>query len=139
MGVKIFSGDEGVLEAKALIEQLADRFVVVELSYDPWRARQLALELEQRRVPCVQSPQSAARMCPASEALYRAVVEGRLTHPADPALDRHVAAAVAKSTARGWQIAKAPGGGNVDGAISLAMCVERASEPPQEVKLLGWL
>jgi hypothetical protein len=79
-------------------------------------------------------------MHPASEALYRAIVEGRLTHPADPELDRHVAAAVSKSSPRGWQLAKAPGGGNVDGAIALAMCVSRAVEPaPAPTRLLGWL
>jgi phage terminase large subunit-like protein len=118
VGVQVFSGDEGVLHAKDLIEELAERYAVQELAYDPWRARQLALELEQRRIRCIEFAQSAARMCPASEALYRAVVEGRLTHPGDSELDRHVAAAVAKSSPRGWQLAKAPGGGNVDAVIA---------------------
>jgi phage terminase large subunit-like protein len=140
VGVKVFSGDEGVLYAREVIEELAERFTIVELSYDPWRARQLALELEQRRIKCVEFPQTSSRMHPASEALYRAVVEGRLTHPADPDLDRHVAAAVSKASPRGWQLAKAAGGGNVDAAIALAMCVSRAVEPtPPPTRLVGWL
>jgi phage terminase large subunit-like protein len=140
VGVKIFSGDEGVLRAKDLIERLAERFTIAEVAYDPWRAKQIALELEARRVRCVEFPQTAARMHPASERLYRAIIEGRLTHLDDPALNRHVAAAVAKSSPRGWQLAKAPGGGNIDGAIALAMCVDRASEPPPPpTKFLGWL
>ena len=140
VGVAVFSGDEGILAAKELIEQLAERYQVAELSYDPWRARQLALELEQRRIPAVQFPQTAARMSSASETLYRAVVEGRLTHGNDPALNAHISAAVAKTGPRGWQLAKAPGGGNVDAAISLAMCVERAAEPKAQPKgLVGWV
>lgn len=139
VGAWIGHGDEAVLEAKAVIEDLAERFTVIELSYDPWRARQLALELEQRRIRTVQFPQTAARMHPASEALYRAVIERRLTHPDDADLNRHIAAAVSKSTVRGWQLAKAPGGGNVDGAIALAMAVSRAAELQPEARLVGWL
>ena len=78
-------------------------------------------------------------MIPASSALYDAVVEKRLVHPDDPALNAHVAAAVAKNSRRGWRLDQAPGGGNIDGVVALAMAVERAAEPPQEVKLVGWL
>jgi phage terminase large subunit-like protein len=139
VGVKVFSGDEGVLHAKELIEGPAEGYAIQEVAFDPWRAKQVALEIEQRRIRCVEFPQTAGRMHPASERLYRAIVEGRLTHPDDPALNRHVAAAVAKNSPRGWQLAKAPGGGNIDGVIALAMCVDRASEPVQETRLVGWL
>ena len=140
VGVRIFSGDEGVLHAKELIEGLAEQFKIVEVAFDPWRAKQLALELQERRIRVVEFPQTAGRMHPASEALYRAVVEGRLTHPDDPKLNAHVASAVAKSTPRGWQLAKTPGGGNVDGVIALAMAVDRTSvPPPPPTQVLGWL
>jgi phage terminase large subunit-like protein len=140
VGVRIFSGDEGILHAKEQIENLAERFKIVECSYDPWRAKQLALELQERRIRTVEFPQTASRMHPASERLYRAIIEGRLTHPDNAALNRHVAAAVAKSSPRGWQLAKAPGGGNVDGVIALAMAVDRASEPPPPpTEFLGFL
>jgi hypothetical protein len=47
---------------------------------------------------------------------------------------------VAKSSPRGWQLAKAPGGGNVDAVIALAMAVSRAAEPPPPpAQLIGWL
>lgn len=140
VGVKVWAGDEGVLYAKEAVGALAGRYSLQELAYDPWRARQLALELEQRRIRTIQFPQSPSRMCAASAGLYRAVVEGRLTHPDDRILNAHVAHAVAKDSPRGWQVAKAPGGGNVDAAIALAMCVERASEPAKpEPRLVGWL
>ena len=140
VGVAVFQGDDGVLHAKELIGQLAEQYELVELAYDPWHAKQLALELEQRRVRCVQFPQTMSRMSPASEGLYRAVVEGRLCHPNDPALNSHVGAAVAKTSPRGWQLAKAPGGGNIDSAVALCMCVERAVEPkPQPPRFFGFL
>ena len=141
VGCAVFDGDEGILHAKAVVEDLAERYTIQELSYDPWRARQLALELEQRRIPCVQFPQTMSRMCPASEGLYRAIVEERVIHGNNTVLNAHIAAAVAKTSPRGWQLARAPGGGNVDAAISLAMCVERrASEPKaQPTRFLGWL
>ena len=42
-------------------------------------------------------------------------------------LNAHVSHAVAKEVPRGWQLAKASGGGNVDAVIALAMAVDRAS------------
>jgi phage terminase large subunit-like protein len=136
---RIFSGEDAVLDAAALVPELAERYQVVEVVYDPWRAQQMALEWEQRRLRVVKFPQSDSRMIPASSALYDAITQGRLTHPDDPDLNAHVAAAVAKSSRRGWRLDQAPGGGNIDGVIALCMAVERASEPPQEVRLIGWL
>lgn len=46
-------------------------------------------------------------MTVASENLHAVIVEGRLKHPGDPELDRHVAAVVCKRTGRGWRIDKA--------------------------------
>jgi phage terminase large subunit-like protein len=140
VGVKVFQGDEGVLYAKAQVETLAERYRIVECAYDPFFFRQASQELQQRGVRMVEFPQRLERMCTASETLYRAVVEGRLTHPDDPALNRHVAAATAKQSPRGWQLAKAKGGGNNDAAIALALAVDRASQPqPDPPQLLGWL
>jgi hypothetical protein len=44
-----------------------------------------------------------------------------------------------RTLAAAWRLDQAPGGGNIDGVVALAMAVERAAEPPQEVKLVGWL
>lgn len=77
---------------------------------------------------------------PASGVLYDAVVEGKLTHPNDEKLNARVSHAVAKqSRRRGWRLAQADGGGNIDAVVGLAMAVERASAPAPEVKLVGWI
>jgi phage terminase large subunit-like protein len=136
----IFEGDEAILDVAALVDQLAERWRIRELVYDPWRARQLALEFEQRRITAVKFPQSDSRMIPASGALYDAVTEGRLTHPDDPDLNAHVAAAVARQTRRGWRLDQTPGGGNIDAVVALAMAVDRAAEPAAEpLRFVGWL
>lgn len=66
-------------------------------------------------------------------------MEGKLTHPGDPELDRHVAATVARKTGRGWRIDKLGKDEQIDGVVALAMACERAEFRPEPVKLLGWI
>jgi phage terminase large subunit-like protein len=79
-------------------------------------------------------------MMPASAALHRAIVEGKIRHPDDPKLNEHIAAAVARHGRRGWRIDQAERGTPVDGAIALVMAHEAATAPPPPpTKVLGWL
>jgi len=139
IGVEVFQGDEAVLEVAERVRELAERFEIAELSFDPWRFQQAALELQAEGMPVVPFPQSNVRMVPASEGLYAAVREGRLRHPNDPELNRHVAHAVAKKTARGWRLDKVKSGDQIDAVVALAMAVERAEAKPEPVELVGWL
>ena len=107
--------------------------------HDPWRFQQAALELEAEGLTVVQLPQSASRMIPARERLYRAVIERRITHPNDPVLNRHVASAIARDTPRGWRLDKPHRAAQIDGVIALAMAVERAEHKAEPLRLLGWL
>jgi hypothetical protein len=65
--------------------------------------------------------------------------EHRLKHPNDPVLNRHVAAAVARDTPRGWRLEKAHRTASIDAVVALAMALERAEAKPEPVQLLGWL
>lgn len=87
----------------------------------------------------VEFPQSTTRMVPASERLYAAIIEQRLTHANDPELNAHVAGAVAKQTNRGWRIDKSERSAQIDAVVALAMAIERAEFRPQPVELIGWL
>jgi len=87
----------------------------------------------------VQFPQSNARLIPASERLYRAVIEKRITHGNDAELNRHVATAVAKDGPRGGRIDKAHGRAHIDAVVALMCALERAELKPEPVRLLGWL
>jgi phage terminase large subunit-like protein len=140
VGVRIFQGEDAITWAFHEVKDLAERFQLVEVVYDPWRAAMLARGWEQHRIQCTQFNQSDSRMCPASAALYDAVVERSITHPDDDDLNRHVALAIAKQKPRGWRLDKANEQDQIDGAVTLAMVLEAATAPPPEpTRVLGWL
>ncbi len=140
VGAATFRGDEAVLECIAKVRKLAGRYDVREVAFDPWRFQQAAIELEREGLPVIAFPQSNVRMVPASEQLYAAVKEGRLEHPNDPDLNRHLAAVVARQTERGPRLDKAKSRHEIDGAVALAMAIDRAEAPaPEPARLLGWL
>jgi phage terminase large subunit-like protein len=135
----VYRGDAAALDVGEKVREPAATYDIQEVVHDPWRAQQLALELEREGLTVVSHPQSASRMIPASERLYRAVIERRITHTNDPELNRHVGSAVAKDEPRGWRIDKAHGRAHIDAVVALCMAVERAEAKPEPVRLLGWL
>jgi phage terminase large subunit-like protein len=139
VGCEILSGDRAVLEIPEVVRELAGRYRIVECAFDPWRAAGIAQELEARRIPVSAFPQHDARMVPASQRLYDAIVERRLVHGDDPRLNAHVAAAVARHGRRGWRIDKANRSDKVDAVIALCMAVDRLENQPEPVRLVGWL
>ena len=140
VGCEILSGDDALMEAPGVLLDLARRFRIVEVAFDPWRAQVLAKIAEQHGIKTTAFPQSDSRMIPASAALHEAVVKGRIHHPNDEKLNEHVAAAVAKHGRRGWRIDQAERGGNIDGLVALVMAHEARTAPaPPETKVLGWL
>ena len=139
VGIEIFEGDEAVLEVAARVRALASRFDVAEVAFDPWRFQAPAIELERDGLPVIQFPQTNVRMVPASERLYSAVREGKLRHPNDPGLNRHVARTIARKTERGWRIDKTRSRDKIDGVVALAMAVDRASNRAEAADVIGWL
>jgi phage terminase large subunit-like protein len=139
VGCAIYHGDEGVLECAAKVRELAGQLAVEEVTFDQWRFTQAGLELEREGLPAVAFPQTDARMIPASQRLYDAVAEGRLTHPDDPELNAHAAAAIARHGRRGWRLDKAARGDSIDAIVALAMSVERAENRATPAQLVGWV
>lgn len=140
VGAAIYHGDSGVLECVDTVRELAERYRVREVVFDPWRFGQAAQELERERVRTLAFPQNDHRMVPASVRLHAAIVEGRLTLPDDPELARHAAHTVARHSRRGWRIDKASPRDNMDAIVALAMAVERAEQPPpQPARIVGWV
>lgn len=135
----IYHGDQGVLDCIDHIRELAARYNVREIAYDPWRFGQAGLELERERLPVVQFPQTDPRMVPASDRLYRAVIDQKLTLPADGLFARHAADAVARHSRRGWRIDKTRRADNIDAIIALCMALDRRDNQPEPAQLLGWL
>jgi hypothetical protein len=94
--------------------------------------RQVEVELEV-------FPQNDTRMVSASNVLHAAITDQRITLPANPDLARHAADAIARHSRRGWRIDKPNARTNIDAIIALCMAVERVENPPEPVRLLGWL
>ena len=138
--VETWQGADSVLAASAYVRELLQTRNVREVTYDPMRFSSEALRLEQEfGVPLVEWPQSETRMTRSSENLHRLVVEQRLRHPGVAELDRHVAAAIAKPTPRGWRLVKSSEVVQIDAVVALAMAAERAEYQPPVVQLLGWI
>jgi phage terminase large subunit-like protein len=139
VGCAIFHGEGGVLECVDLVQELAGRYQLAELVYDPWRFGQAAQELAQRGIPVVEFPQTDQRMIPASNRLHEAITESRLLVPDDPELRAHAANAVAKHSRRGWRIDKPRKEIHIDAIIALCMALEQTQQPAQELEFVGWL
>ncbi len=108
-----------------LIREYARAFDVIEVAYDPYYFDRSALKLEAEGIPMTAFAQDDARMVPASQALFAAILEGRIIHDGDPVLRAHIENAGAKETSRGWRLHKAKSTGPIDAAIVLAMGVHR--------------
>lgn len=140
--VEVWQGTDAVLRASAYVEGLvASGRPIREVVYDPMRFSSEALRLERDHgLALVEWPQSETRMTVCSERLHGLVVEGRLRHPGVAELDRHVGAAVAKPTPRGWRLVKSADAVQIDAVIALAMAAERASTPAEPpARVLGWV
>jgi phage terminase large subunit-like protein len=138
-GVWIGHGDDAVLEAADVIRGLAAKFTVREIVFDPWRAGQLAAELEREGLLVTAFPQSDSRMIPASARLHAAIVEKRITLPEHEELAQHAANTIAKSSRRGWRIDKPDDRTPNDAIVALCMAVDAAEQRPEPVELLGFI
>ena len=113
---------------EARLEALGEEFDIDELAYDPWRFARSAELLEPVFHEVVEYPQTNERMCPASQKIYDAIIEGRAHVDGHPALAAHIAAAVAADTERGWRLKKLQSREAQDFAIALAVAWDRAEQ-----------
>lgn len=109
-----------------------DRWDVLELAADPWGWR---TEIEswaerhgERRV-LEWNTAHAGRMGPATDRMYAAASEHRLTHDGDPRLAAHVAHCVAKATANGDLVSKDKRNSprKIDAAVAAIVALDRAA------------
>jgi phage terminase large subunit-like protein len=130
--VVVRQGNDAVLEITEAFRQLAERFTVRGVYFDPWRRKGEARRLETEGIgPMIEWPQSHQRLVPASERLHAAITEGRLRHPGHPDLVCHVASAIAVPTGRGWRIDKAHHEAQIDAVVALMAALEGAERQPR--------
>jgi phage terminase large subunit-like protein len=114
------------------------------LAFDPARFQDLFARLEAEGLPVVEWPtNSLARMVPACQEFYAAVIEKRITHDGDPRLAAHVANAVLKEDRYGSRIVKEAK--SSQRKIDLAVCavgayaeaLELAAVPEDEARFFS--
>lgn len=129
-----------VLDVEQAIREACRRWQVREIVCDPFRWARTYQVLEGEGLPVVEFPQSPARMTPASQRFYEAVVNKTLTHSGDPRLARHLGNCVLKVDSRGSRVTKESKFSNrkIDLAIAAVMAYERASQKPANVQFWSW-
>lgn len=127
-------GDEGwrvpIFDVEETIRQACRRWQVREIVCDPFRWARTYQILEAEHLPIVEYPQSPARMVPATQRFYEAVLNGEITHSGNPDLARHVGNAIVKTDSRGSRLDKPKHGGRkIDLAVAAVMAFDRAATP----------
>jgi phage terminase large subunit-like protein len=117
-----------VIEVEDVIRAACKRWQVLEIACDPYRWTRSYQILEAEGLPVAEFPQSPARMTPATQHFYEAVINKQLTHSGDARLARHVGNAVLKSDSRGMRIYKEHRNSSrrIDLAVASLMAFERA-------------
>lgn len=112
--------------AEAHIVELAGRFGVREVVYDPRFFERSAELLSEQGLTLLELPQNSSVMADAYQAFYAAAVEGRLAHDGDPVLADHVASTAAEKTNRGWSLRKVKQSKRIDATVAAVMAHSRA-------------
>ncbi|MBM7770635.1 phage terminase large subunit-like protein [Actinokineospora baliensis] len=115
------------------IREVCRTYHVREVACDPaWFSVQLQT-LTDEGLPMVEFPNSVARMVPATQQAYAAIVDGLISHngnatPADTALARHLGNCVIKADGRGERITKESPTSrrHIDLAVAAVMALHRA-------------
>lgn len=133
-------------EVTAMVAASFDRWEVLELAADPWGWRSELEEWEKahgRRV-VEWNTAHAGRMAPATDRLYAAVVDGTMTHDADPGLAAHVQNCVPKATALGDLVHKDKRNSTrkIDAAVAAIVAYDRAAwhlaNPPKRRRVAAY-
>lgn len=111
------------------LRDLAERFDVQEINFDPNRALDIMHELQEDRLPVFKFDQSWRMLVPAIDTLTEVLLEGRLQHGGNPVLRwcfENIA--MTRPDRNGNRLfSKAASRDRIDGASATLMAVQRAS------------
>lgn len=118
-------------EVKEAIRQACRTYRVREIPADPFRFEQSLMDLVEEGFPVAEYPtNSLARMVPATQGFYDAVMDAKFTHDGNPILARHIGNAVLKEDAKGARITKAYRSSrkHIDAAVAAVVARHRATQ-----------
>lgn len=130
-------------EVDAAVDMAFARYDVAELACDPWGWRSEIEAWSQRhgeKRVLEWNTAHAARMAPATDRLYQAVVTRQVTHDGDPSLAAHLAHCVAKATPQGDLISKDKRGSprKIDAAVAAIVAFDRSAWHQQRNRKRSW-
>jgi len=108
------------------IRELARAYDVRAVSFDPRFFDVPAKMLEDEGLPMVEVAQSVDRMTLVCGSLLEIVKRGEIRHDGDALLRTHVLNAVPRFNEREFTLQKSKSRGRIDGAVALALAVDRA-------------
>lgn len=108
------------------IRELARAYDVKAVSFDPRFFDVPAKMLEDQGLPMIKVDQSVERMTSICGSLLETIKRGEIRHDGDDQLRTHVLNAVPRFNERGFTLQKSKSRGKIDGAIALALAVDRA-------------
>ena len=104
---------------------VAERWPRATIVGDPEAGGELVLQRVENELGLTVATYSQRNpmMCQAAQKLAEMVAEGKLQHPDDPELNRHILAAAPKMIGESWKLTKGKSGAPIDGSIALAMAL----------------
>jgi len=109
-----------------IVDELATKYRIKELIYDPHFFDVIAMGLKDAGVRCAPIAQNSAQMAEMYQHFYIGCREGRLVHNGDLVLAEHIESTLAKKTERGWKVSKL-GDKRIDGTVSSVIAYGRAA------------
>lgn len=113
------------------VKDYRSRFQALEVVYDPWRAVQLAHQLQADGAKVVEMPQRAQTMSQAFDELGAALKAGRFHHDGNPVLEWMASNVVARAAMKGATVpSKEKPENKIDGVVAIIMAIARSMADP---------
>jgi phage terminase large subunit-like protein len=127
-------------EIQADIVADMDKYGAMEITYDPWRATQLAQGLQAEGADIIEFRNTVMNMSPAMYELEAAITSGRFHYDGNPILTWNLSNVVAKIDAKDNIYPRKQRPENkIDGAVALIMAIGRFMTHDDEVDLSPFL
>ena len=119
-----------VTDAMQHLRDLAARYRLQAVSYDPRLFELAAQQLADEGLPMIDSPQSLERMTPACGQLYEAIRRREISHDGNEPFTTQVLAAVARFNPNGFTLEKRKSRDRIDAAIAMTLAMTEATRQP---------
>lgn len=130
---KVWEPAEGridVTDVMQHIRDLADRYRVQRVVYDPRFFDVPAGMLADEGIPMLEVPQPPERMVPACGLAFEQIVGGNVVHDGDPVLADHVLSAQQRPGERGWTLSKGRSKRHIDACIAMVLALWESTQKP---------